>query len=117
MKRSTLLFGFLAAGAVMLFSSQANAQYYGGNQGYGNYGYSQPYNSTPSYGYQGGYTAPVYHPPSVHFDRVYRPTQLHWTPRRGVHTHGYQQIVPHYTPGHFDTRHGNHVHPNSYFHR
>jgi hypothetical protein len=41
-----------------------------------------------------------WHAPSVHYDRVYHPTQVHWTPNSGWHTHGHYDVVPHYTPGH-----------------
>jgi hypothetical protein len=98
-----------------------------GNGGYGGaYGSyrstynAQPnfYNAQPSFGYggYGGYNGPVYHAPSLHYDRVYHPTYSHWTPSRGFHTHGHTHIVPHYTPGHFDYQHGNHIHGNPAFH-
>jgi hypothetical protein len=69
-------------------------------------------------GYSGGYrySGPIYHPPSVHYDRVYHPEYTHWTPGRGLHTHGHYHVVPHYVPGHFDYQHGNHVHRNPYYH-
>ena len=84
---------------------------YGGYRGYGsNYGGYGNYGSYRSY-----YSGPVYHQPSLHYDRVYHATP-HYTPWRGWHTHGHYDTVPHYTPGHFDRAHGNHVHGNPNFH-
>ena len=87
------------------------------------------FSTGPSYGfnrgYPGGYhvghhhqhrSGPIYHAPSVHHDPVYHPEYLHWTPGRGVHTHGHYDYVPHYVPGHFDRRHGNHIDLNPHFH-
>ena len=70
------------------------------------------------YGYYRGFgpTGPVYHGPSVHYDRVYHPTRTHWTPYRGLHTHGHFDYVPHYSPGHYDRLHNGHLHRNPYFH-
>ncbi len=82
---------------------------YGGGYGYSHGGYGHSYG-----GY--GYAAPIYHGPSVHLDRVYHVDRLHWTPRRGVHTHGHYDLIPHYTPGHFDTLHGGHIDYNRRFH-
>lgn len=87
-------------------------------QAYDNYAYS------PGYGGYAGYrngpgpvrSGPIYHPPSVHYDRVYHADYTHWTPGRGWHTHGHQHIVPHYVPGHFDHQHGDHIHVNPRFH-
>ena len=78
----------------------------------------------PSYAYYGGHhghvhrrrSAPIYHAPSVHYDRVYHPEFYHWTPGRGLHSHGHYDYVPHYVPGHFDRWHGNHVDLNPHFH-
>ena len=91
----------LTVGAISLANtSQAKAQCgsYGG--GYGGY----------------GRTASVYHGPSVHYDRVYHPTRTHWTPYRGLHTHGHYDRVRHYVPGHYDRLHNGHLHRNRYFH-
>ena len=107
------ILGLLTASALFLSSTTANAQY-GTYGGYGIYGQTQPYSGFQ--GNFGGYTGPVYHQPSVHYDRVYHPTTTHWTPGRGLHTHGHTHLVPHYTPGHFDLQHGNHIHPNPYYH-
>ncbi len=55
-------------------------------------------------------SGPVWHSSSVHYDRVYHPTHLHWTPSSGWHTHGHYDVVPHFTPGHFDYLHNDHLH-------
>ena len=91
-------------------SAQAQCGYsHGGGYGrsYGGYGYSYG-------GY--GYRTPIYHRPSVHLDRVYHVESLHWTPYRGLHAHGHYDLIPHYTPGHFDRLHGGHIHYNRRFH-
>jgi hypothetical protein len=67
-------------------------------------------------GYGYGYHGPIYHPPSVHYHKVYHPEYSHWTPWRGWHTHGHYDRVPHYTPGHFDYHHGDHIDLNPHFH-
>lgn len=122
--------GILAvAGALTLVSTAALAQDYrhGGSRygsgykygGYGSYGsgYRGGYGGGGYGGYGGyGYNGPVYHAPSVHYDRVYHPERTHWTPNRGWHTHGHFDLVPHYTPGHYDHQHGNHIHGNPYYH-
>jgi hypothetical protein len=80
--------------------------------GYGNYGvYSTGV-------WNGGYnfTQQVYHPPTIQYRKVYHPTKLHWTPKRGLHSHGHFDYVPTYVPGHFDTLHNGHVHSNPWFH-
>ena len=74
------------------------------------------YNTYRGYGQSYGYNGPIYHAPSVHYDRVYHPTTSHWTPWRGWHTHGHYDYVPHYTPGHYDYHHGNHIDANPHFH-
>ena len=81
-------------------------------------GYSSSYGyGAPSYGIGGQrYSGPIYHGPSVHTDHVYHPEYYHWTPGRGLHSHGHYDAVPHVTPGHFDHLHGNHVHGNPHFH-
>src|SRR5688572_161651 len=61
-------------------------------------------------------SAPIYHAPSVHYDRVYHHEYSHWTPHRGWHSHGHYDAVPHYVPGHFDRLHGNHIDLNPHFH-
>jgi hypothetical protein len=75
--------------------------------------------------YRGGYyssyyfsprSAPIYHPPSVHYDHVYHPDYSHWTPYQGWHSHGHYHAVPHFVPGHIDRWHGNHIDVNPYFH-
>jgi hypothetical protein len=67
------------------------------------------------YGYDRGcgWTRPVYHGPSVHYDRVYHPTRTHWTPQRGWHSPGHYD----YVPGHYDYLHNRHVHGNRHYHR
>jgi len=81
---------------------------------------AQHYNpySSGSAPYSSGYnpSGPAYHQPSVHVDRVYHAETRHWTPFRGLHTHGHYDSVPHYTPGHFDKLHGGHVDPNPNYH-
>lgn len=64
----------------------------------------------------GSPSVPIYHAPSVHYDAVYHAEYLHWTPLRGLHTHGHYDLVPHYTPGHFDYLHGGHIDVNPWFH-
>jgi len=128
MKSTTRLLALLgvAAGA-LVFATDADAQVFGRcdyNSSYGNsYGnYSNNFGGsygTSGYGgvdYGRYNSAPIYHGPSVHYDRVYHPTTTHWTPRRGVHTHGHYDVVPHYTPGHFDRLHGNHIDLNPRYH-
>jgi hypothetical protein len=61
-------------------------------------------------------SVPIYHPPSVHYDRVYHHDYSHWTPHRGWHSHGHYHAVPHYVPGHFDRWHGDHIDLNPHFH-
>ncbi|HEY8505139.1 MAG TPA: hypothetical protein VIL46_11195 [Gemmataceae bacterium] len=111
----------LAVGFTLWSGSTSYAQPVYGGPGYGAYPAPQAYGGAyaPSYGQAygvGGFTAPLYHPPSVHYDRVYHPTRTHWTPLRGWHTHGHYDVVPHYTPGHFDTLHNGHVDPNPHYH-
>jgi len=60
--------------------------------------------------------APIYHPPSVHTDYRYHAESYHWTPWQGLHTHGHYDAVPHYTPGHIDYHHGDHVDVDPRFH-
>lgn len=116
----------LAAGLVLVGSSVAPAQGFriersSPYSSYGSYGYSSGYGYSGSYGGYGlgnGFgSARIYHGPSVHYDRVYHPTTTHWTPRRGWHTHGHYDLVPHYVPGHFDRIHRDHIHLNPRFHR
>ena len=64
----------------------------------------------------GRHRQPIYHAPSVHYDQVYHPEYLHWTPGRGVHTHGHYDVVPHYVPGHYDQWHRGHIDVNPRFH-
>jgi hypothetical protein len=92
---------------------------YGAGYGYG-HAYHSPYSAGYSRSYSLGYgvrrySAPIYHAPSVHIDHVYHPEYYHWTPGRGLHSHGHYDAVPHYTPGHFDHLHGNHIHGNPHF--
>ena len=48
-----------------------------------------PYHFGHSYG---GY----YHvTPPVHTHRVFHADRLHWTPGRGLHTHGHYDYIPH----------------------
>ena len=105
------LAGVATLGMVLVTGSTTFAQHYGHNHG----GYGGGYGNVYRGGY-GGFRAPVYHPPSVHTDYRYHPTQVHWTPLRGLHTHGHYDAVPHYTPGHYDTYHNGHIHGNPYYH-
>jgi hypothetical protein len=95
------------------FAASEDAQAAGGRRIAVSFGYGPTYSS-----YWGGFgpSGPIYHPPSVHYHRVYHPTRTHWTPGRGWHTHGHFDHVPHYTPGHFDHLHGNHIDLNPHFH-
>jgi hypothetical protein len=74
------------------------------------HGHSHGYRSS---GYRSG---PIYHGPSLHYDSVYHHEYSHWTPYRGWHSHGHYDLVPHYTPGHFDYQHRGHIHTNPWFH-
>ncbi|MCP4589822.1 MAG: hypothetical protein GY842_03685 [bacterium] len=85
--------------------------------GYGGIRYGSGYGGyNRGYSYHRSYRAPVYHAPSVHLDRVYHHDYNHWTPRRGLHSHGHYDLIPHYTPGHFDTLHRGHLHGNPRYH-
>ena len=128
--RWTFTVGMFTLAMTALSGSTAKAQGFG----YGNYGHGvqsgyagQGYGGYGGYGSQGLYggsgyggygrsSVPVYHPPSVHTDRVFHPTRTHWSLLRGVHTHGHYDNVPHYTPGHFDRGHNGHIDPNPYYH-
>jgi hypothetical protein len=57
-----------------------------------------------------------YHRPSVHFDALWHHEYDHWSPRRGWHSHGHYDSVPHYVPGHFDYHHFDHIVPHPFFH-
>lgn len=105
--KSLCVGGALAVAALFIGSSETHAQSYypSVNQGYYPNTYPQTqgyYPGTINQGYYGGtgYGA-TYHPPSVHYDRVYHADRLHWTPGRGLHTHGHYDLVPHYVPGHY----------------
>lgn len=106
MKRMAITFAMLAVIGWAGSTAQAGHGHgygYGYGGGYGGYGYGRPRGS-------------IYHPPSVHYDRQYHADYYHWTPGRGLHSHGHVDIVPHYTPGHRDFRHGNHIHGNPWYH-
>ncbi len=117
MKRTALILAVLAVVGLATSSVQAGGPYgYGGhNHGWHGGGYGGGYGGYGG-GYGGGFRAPIYHGPSVHYDRQYHADYSHWTPGRGFHSHGHYDIVPHYTPGHFDTLHNNHVHGNPWYH-
>lgn len=70
-------------------------------------------------GFYGGYrhSGPVYHAPSIRYQRTYHHDYYHWTPRRGLHSHGHYHVTPRYVPGHYDYKHGNHYHLNPRYHR
>src|SRR5687767_11528186 len=85
-----------------------------GQWGYGGYGQSRSYYGNSSRSYYGTYGSPrVYHAPSLYYDRTYHADSLHWTPQRGLHTHGHIHVTPHYAPGHYDYQYRGHVHGNS----
>ena len=100
---------------------QAEAQSWGASVGYrfrpNRSGFYSPYPQSYYSGYRFAQpSAPVYHAPSVHYDHVYHHEYSHWTPGRGLHSHGHYDAVPHYVPGHFDRWHGNHIDLNPHFH-
>jgi hypothetical protein len=114
--------GALAVAALLMGTNTSQAQYYPptGAQTYPGYAPGGSTGYTPGYaspGYSGYRSGPIYHGPSVHYDRVYHADRTHWTPGRGLHTHGHYDAVPHYTPGHFDRSHGGHVDLNPRYHR
>jgi hypothetical protein len=100
--------GFIALTLALAAPSTSNAQpYYSGGYSYWNaprYNYSSYYGNS----WYGGYSAPsygYYNPGYSSYYRSYRPAivhpeTLHWTPRRGWHTHGHIH-VPH--RGHYHT--------------
>ena len=47
-----------------------------------------------------GYSS-YYHAPSYHYHRTYHHEYTHWTPSRGLHSHGHYHYQRHYTPGHW----------------
>lgn len=112
MKRIAITLAILAVVGLAASSAQAGHGYggYGWGGSYGGYG------SGYSFGGYGSYRVPLYHAPSIHFDRQYHADYYHWTPGRGLHSHGHYHVVPHYTPGHFDTLHNGHVHGNPWYH-
>jgi hypothetical protein len=76
------------------YGTYPNESYSGyGYRSYGNFSYSG-YGGYPGLGYSGysGYGYGSWRPAIVH------PEYLHWTPRRGWHTHGHVH-VPHW--GHY----------------
>jgi len=124
------MFRYLGLGALVLalsfVPSLAQAQYGNYNRGQ-NGNYNGGYNGNYNGGYNGGYgqqqnhghnhgSGPVYHGPSVHYDRVYHPTGIGFSLFRGIYTTGHYDAVPHYVPGHVDYRHGNHIHGNPRYH-
>jgi hypothetical protein len=102
------LAGLLAVGLVLFDSGTSKAQ------GYRFGCYNRSFSAYRSPAFRPG---PIYHAPSVHYDRVYHRDYTHWTPFRGLHSHSHTHVVPHYVPGHFDYRHGTHIHPNPHYHR
>src|SRR5688572_16845082 len=111
--RQRILWASLAVAITAGTATQAVAQW-----GYGGYGQSRSYYGNSSRSYYGNYgSGRVYHAPSLHYDRTYHVDSLHWTPQRGLHTHGHTHVTPHYTPGHYDYHHRGHVHGNPYYHR
>ncbi len=125
--KATFRFFSLAAlitvGASFLTSGSAQAQDYRfgrsrgfapSYRGFNDRGFNDYSRGFSRRGFRSG---PIYHGPSIQYDRVYHPDRLHWTPRRGLHTHGHTHIVPRYVPGHFDTRHRGHIHANPRYHR
>jgi len=123
-RRQRILFGLALAtitGAALADSPNAQAQcgHHGGSRpsisvqfGYGGY---SGYMNRSFYGSR-GYRAPVYHQPTVHYDRVYHQDYLQWTPNRGIQSRGHFDTVPHFVPGHVDTLHNGHIDTNRRFH-
>lgn len=101
-------------------TSEAEAQHgrYSRGGHSSNYGHSQGnhygHGHGNAYGHRG--RSPIYHPPSVHYHQRYHADYYHWTPSRGFHSHGHYDLVPHYTPGHYDTLHNGHIDLNPYYH-
>jgi hypothetical protein len=122
--------GLAAAVAVGLgalaMTSEAQAQHgrssHGGHYSQGGHGSHYGHSQGNHYGHGNGHAyghrgrSPIYHPPSVHYHQRYHVDSYHWTPGRGLHTHGHIDLVPHYTPGHYDTLHNGHIHGNPYYH-
>lgn len=100
----------VVGGAMLTFSSSASAR--------DCHSRSRSYHGRSSYyrGHSYHRSHSVYHRPSVHYDRVYHPTRLHWTRSRGLHTHGHYDRVPHYVPGHYDRCHNGHIDLNPWYH-
>lgn len=120
--KATLRFFSLAAlvavCASFLTSAAAQAQDYRYGRSRGYVPQTRGYNDfSRGYSPRGFRSGRIYHGPSIQYDRVYHPDRLHWTPRRGLHTHGHTHVVPRYVPGHFDTRHRGHIHGNPRYHR
>ncbi len=123
-RRQRILFGLALVtitGAALAYSPNAQAQCgsYGGGYGratvrFGYGGYSR-YTNRSFYSSR-SYRAPIYHSPSVHYDRVYHQDYLHWTPNRGIHGHGHIDTVRHFVPGHVGTLHNGHIDANRRFH-
>ena len=91
---ATRIFGGMLVGTAALVASanESHAQSFG----FGGYFHSPRY-VTPHHGY--------------HLDYQYHPEYSHWTPLRGLHTHGHYDAVPHYShgyPGHHPYHHHHH---------
>jgi len=114
--RIVLTGAVVIVGAGLLVPSDAEAQCFSYHSGYGGISFSYGSHYGGHHGYHRAYRVPIYHPPSVHLDRVYHHDYSHWTPRRGWHSHGHYDVVPHYVPGHFDTLHGRHIDLNPRYH-
>ncbi len=110
-RKSLLVLAALTVAGVL--SSENSAQ--AGDNHRSHSHYSGRVHGHPSY-YANQRSGPIYHAPSVHYHSQYHHEYSHWTPYRGWHSHGHYDAVPHYTPGHFDYKHGNHIHGNPYFH-
>lgn len=87
---SFLMAGALAGAFILIASTDASAAGHGHFGGFG---------IQVGHGY--GYVGHAYHRRAVHVDRVYHADYLHWTPSRGIHTHGHIDYVPHYTPRYY----------------
>ena len=120
--RLTGLLGVVAAGLLFVNTGTAQAQKFGHKHNHSHHGGHNSHHGGHNshhggHGHSHGWNSgPIYHGPSVHYDKVYHPTSTHWTPWQGWHTHGHYDYVPHYVPGHFDYLHGNHIHGNPYYH-
>ena len=48
------------------------------------------------FNYSSHYYTPYVYRPTFHYDYYYHHEYYHWTPWRGLHSHGHYDAVPHY---------------------